>query len=253
MIIPTSKPSSNKQLYAELIESNLGKNLDNSDHNRLYEIIQVITKSPNIKRTKRNKHPFGKSGGTTTSGKRDLVLLTDIMNLIGNGEDDTNEKDYVLGDLGASVGAISLLAAHSGWKVHSWELNSNVYPLTKRIIKQAKKEKYLDDKLINFHKGSFFPKEFDVERKGLHLDFYGNYILKYSNKNRKFASIKDLQEVDLFYHYQVERTENILKLFSQYAKKDAILLMVRTQMDPFNVPDNIRIFDYKNYLLAYKN
>ncbi len=61
-----------------------------------------------------------------------------------------------------------------------------------------------------------------------------------------------LHEIDLFYHYQVERRDNILRLFAQYGRVGAHLLFVRSVFDTATTPSNIDEIAQWNGLYLYR-
>ena len=53
-------------------------------------------------------------------------------------------------------------------------------------------------------------------------------------------------EVDVFYHYQVERTDNLLRFLAEYGKDGAFLLLTRSMPEKYKLPLGIQEFAYSS-------
>ncbi|MFC1648813.1 hypothetical protein ACFL1B_05125 [Nanoarchaeota archaeon] len=92
--------------------------------------------------------------------------------------------------------------------------------------------------------GNFFPTDFQVKRHDVEKeDKYRSQIEEHLRDYKAGDPYRDLglslDQVDLFYHYQVERKDNILRLISERAKPGAKLLFTASMRDTCEVPENL--------------
>jgi len=151
------------------------------------------------------------NGFHATSCEEDIKYIEKLL-------DELNKGIFL--DLGSGEGKIVHLARAHAWKAYGIELNKDI----------CSKEK-------NICHGSFFPDNFEVKRieNNISEDPFHDKFAKVS-----FKTPIDYDKVDLFYHFQVERQDNILRLFSKYAKSCAHLLFNQTIMgENYSVPTNV--------------
>ncbi len=151
-------------------------------------------------------------------------------------------------DLGSGSGENVIYAAQQGWRSFGIELSSPAYDFSLDNITLAESAGYIPAGLARIARGSFFPADFQVSRSALagQDEFRKRLEALYDgapcSDPYKELGI-DLEEVDLFYHFQVERKDNIARLFSERARRGAKLLLVSTFRDTFSLPENLVLVD----------
>jgi len=158
------------------------------------------------------------------------------------------KKTPVFLDLGSGVGNILIYASHQGWKAIGIEFSKECCNASKENIKKAEQSGYIQRNNIEIIHSNFFPKKFKIKKlpKNKKEDDFREDLDKCEKKCSKKIKPEFFKEIDLFYHYQVERRQNILNFFSEYAKEKAILVYVATKKDNFKLPENI--IEMGNYL-----
>ena len=211
--------------------------------------------------------PFGLHGGTHArdcSSQRAVLESKELF---------TSDYDKpIFLDLGFGAGRQLIYAAHHGWQAYGIDLSSRCLDLAQDAIIQATNKGYIEEGSVRIAQGNFFPRDFDrfgrsiddvlsalsdviplnaqlekkLWKKGFAVSFKGGIRkLKKECKNRDpYADIDlALEEVDLFYHYQVERHNRIVRLFSERAKKGAFLLFNRSLNDTPKAYENVRVVE----------
>ena len=156
-------------------------------------------------------------------------------------------------DLGCGIGIPLIYSVKHNWNAIGIEISKGALECCAINIKSAAKNKYISDKNYKLYNCSFFPKEFKIttsKKEG--EDDFREELNKLSNKNKKNIDKSILQKGDLIYHYQVERRQNILNLFSEFGKKESLLVFVKTRNDEFKLPNNIIEIDSYNDIFIYK-
>ena len=131
--------------------------------------------------------------------------------------------------------------------------------------KEAENIGFVPKDSIKIAHGNFFPKYFEIKRVdniysgNNYEDLYGQFLeekLKDCHTNNPYSELNIcLNKVDLFYHFQVERHENLLRFFLENAKPGAILGINRTMLrEKYSVPRNLKkiIVDPNLKLVFYK-
>lgn len=150
----------------------------------------------------------------------------------------------VLLDFGSGAGEAVIYGAHHGWQSYGIEFCNNAYGLSIRNIQSAEEAGYITQGLAKIVHGNFFPNDFQVRRHDdREEDGFREPIEKHTRECEAGNPYIDLgvglDQVDLFFHYQVERRDNILRLVSERAKSGAKLLFRATISDSFEVPQNL--------------
>lgn len=157
-------------------------------------------------------------------------------------------------DLGSGIGNILIYASHQGWKAIGIEFSKECCNASKENIKKAEQEGYIPKNSIQITHSNFFPKEFKIKKlpKSKKEDDFREDLDNCEKKSLRKIKPEFFKDIDLFYHYQVERRENILTLFSEYAKEKAILVYVATKKDSFKLPKNIIELDNYREMYIYQ-
>ncbi len=156
---------------------------------------------------------------------------------------DPEGKKPVFLDLGGGLANPNIYAAHHGWLSYYVDSSKNCYELALKNIENAELAEYIPKNSIKVAHGNFFPKDFSLER----LSYEKDHFRKFVEKNIESCPTDDiysmfglgLNKVDLFYHFQLERQENILRFFSKYAKPGAMLLFTLSVEEDFLIPDDV--------------
>ena len=158
----------------------------------------------------------------------------------------TQSKPIFL-DLGCGLANVVIYAAHHGWISYGVDSNIHCYNASIENIGKAIEAEFISEGSAKVAYGNFFPPSFVLEKMP-------NYekedpFRKTLDKQLEECPVLDvyasqlnlrLSDVDLFYHFQVERQNNILRFFSEYGKRDAMLLILRTMNDTVTFPPNIK-------------
>ena len=147
-------------------------------------------------------------------------------------------------DLGSGIGEVVIYAAHRGLNAYGIDFDEAHHQEAVRKIGIATKTGFTGHGNAKVACGSFFPESFKAERilNNPEEDMYADE--HQSPEHRKRDCYPELGiglgQVDLFYHYQAERVQNILRLMSEYAKTRSILALLRVWQDSFQIPPDIR-------------
>jgi hypothetical protein len=194
-------------------------------------------------------NPFGQYGTThSTTLFTHLALLRYLFSLK---EIFPNKPNFI--DLGSGSGNVVIYAANQGWKSYGIEFCKGCYDASLVNIRSAIKANYIKREDVKIYFNNIFPLEFKLEKyPGDKIeDDFRNNLNKFS-KNSINLKPEIYKKADLFYHYQVERRQNILNLFSKYAKKDSLLVFVATREDSFTLPSNISKIDSELDMTIYQ-
>lgn len=194
-------------------------------------------------------NPLGQYG---TIHSTTLFTHTALMRFLFELKQLFPEKPIFL-DLGSGVGNLTIYAAHHGWKAIGIEFSKECCNASLENIKTADEVNYINKSNTEIIHSSFFPKDFKIEnKKKKGEDDFRNMLQKIEKKAPKRITQQILKEIDLFYHYQVERRQNILNLFSEYAKDKAILVFVETRKDNYIIPSNVAEIDNQIGMTIYQ-
>ncbi len=194
-------------------------------------------------------NPLGQFG---TMHSTSLFTHTALMRFIFEQKQLFPEKPTFL-DLGSGIGNMTIYAVHHGWKGIGIEFSEECYKASLENIKTASDADYIKKDNIKIIHSSFFPKGFKIEKKEKEGedDFRKNLKILEKKAPKKITS-EVLKKVDLFYHYQVERRQNILNFFAEYAKDNSMLVFVETREDSYTLPSNVTKLDYQAGMAIYK-
>lgn len=164
-------------------------------------------------------------------------------------------------DLGSGSGEAVIYGAHHGWRSYGIEFCRNAHGLSIRNISSAERAGYIKPGLAKIAHGNFFPDDFQVTRLDDHEEDAFHEELE---RHRESCGSQNphstpyntlgitLDEIDLFYHFQVERSDNILRLISERGKPGTKLFFASSFSDTFKVPDNIEIVASDVHLSLYE-
>ncbi|MFT4297981.1 MAG: hypothetical protein ACMXX5_02205 [Candidatus Woesearchaeota archaeon] len=162
-------------------------------------------------------------------------------------------KKPIFVDLGSGVGNVVIYAAHHGWKSYGIEFHKECWKASLLNIEIATESEYIKKQDASTKYGNIFPLEMEIQEfpeDKLEDDFREK--LQTFSDAPKDIEIPEYKNADVFYHYQVERRQNILDLFSEYAKNGAILIFVSTRDDSFAIPNNVIELDNQLDMYIYQ-
>jgi SAM-dependent methyltransferase len=194
-------------------------------------------------------NPLGQYGTThSTTLFTHLALmryLFDLKNIFSN--------NPIFLDLGSGVGNVVIYAAHHDWDSYGIEISKNCYEASLINVQMAEESGFIKKNSAKLQYGNMFSLELNIEEfpGDKDEDDFRQDLNKFSDAPRGVVCV-DLDKVDLFYHFQVERRQNILDLFSMYAKKDSLLVFVATRNDSFELPKNVILVDNELDMYVYK-
>ncbi len=196
----------------------------------------------------------GLHGGSRWHLNATLCMLFDRSELYSPSYD----KPVFL-DLGSGTGVQVIYAAHFEWQAYGIDFSRVCYDAAQQNIQSAERAGFIPEKGASIALGDFFPPDFDClgrwkdsavttldrvvslasfDRRLNRSGFSRCFQREIQDHNLEAAGCDpykklgiDLAEVDLFYHYQVERCDRILKLFAERAKVGAWLLFARSLPD----------------------
>lgn len=159
-------------------------------------------------------------------------------------------------DLGSGGGEGVIFAAKHGLRAYGIDFCPNANELAERNIRSAESANYITRDLARIALGNFFPQDFKVERATEGEDEFREEIDAHQREcctsNPYQALGITLKKIDLFYHYQVERRSNILRLVADRAQVGARLLFCASMGDTFEVPVNVRETKINGFLTLYE-
>lgn len=159
-------------------------------------------------------------------------------------------------DIGSGAGNLVIYAAHQGWQSYGIEISESCARLSLVNVKKAEDAGYIPKGSIKIEFANIFPVDFKIEKfpGDANEDDFRETLDKYAKKAPKGIKCVKLDQVDLFYHYQVERRQNILNLFSKYAKEGSMLVFVETRKDSYKIPEDVKELDnYQGMAVYIKN
>ena len=222
------------------------QNIKLSDSFKKYKLLACKPKNYKTSLRDENNNIFGQYGTLhSTTLFSHIAILRCLFNEFKNG---------IFIDLGCGVGIPLILALHHDWNAVGVEISKGSFSCCKKNINFAKKNNYINNncKYKLFNK-SFFPAEFQIttDKKNGEDDFREE-LNKLSNDNNDNIDSSILKKCTLWYHYQVERRQNILNLFSKYATINSILVFSATRNDSFKLPKDIIEIDNLDDMWIYK-
>ncbi len=162
-------------------------------------------------------------------------------------------------DLGSGGGEIVIRFARKGWQSYGIDFCFNCYQVAQEEIARCEEEGHIPQGKAKIAWGNFFPPEFPVfQSQDRTEDSFRKDIANHLRDNHPSGNPYSrlgiaLAEIDVWYHYQVERRENILRLFAEYAKSGAELFFISSFRDTFTVPANLTLEDsFEGVLFRYK-
>jgi len=163
-------------------------------------------------------------------------------------------SDRIFLDLGSGTGTLVIYAAHHGLLGLGIEADKDLFDRSGNTIEEVIAKSFIKPGRAKVAHGNFFPEGFYVERSTEMEDKWINHLPNQDDPNSDpYSQLEiNLNEVDMFYHYQVERRQNILNLVSTYAKSGAMLVFLPTLPDSFEVPRNIETVKEFRRLTLYK-
>jgi len=154
-------------------------------------------------------------------------------------------------DLGCSYGFVVALAAHLGCKSYGIDFEERYVDFGKKAIHEAIKQGLESKFEPRLAYGNFFPQDFDITPN---IDSEAKAFINLNGENfsesRKHDPYKTLgitpQDIDIFYHFQVQSFGQVAQFFSKYGKAGSFLL--------FNATSGRNLEDIKpeNVVLAKK-
>ena len=210
----------------------------------------------------------GTHGGTHSRDNASLRALLHQRDMFTP----TSERPVFL-DLGFGGGIPLIHAGAEGWQAYGIDLSHECLEVAGTRISNAIQQGYVQEGLVKMALGDFFPRDFDRfgrslddvlitlgDRISLDYQKYKNVLLRCGFAPVFRREIRDLKqtlsptkpyeelgisldEVDVFYHYQVERHDRIVRLFSERAKRGAFLLFNRSLNDKSKEYDNVKVVE----------
>lgn len=148
-------------------------------------------------------------------------------------------------DIGSGIGCMLIYAAKQGWQSKGIEYAKPCWEAAQMQIKKANLAKKIDNKYA-----SCFPKTFKIKTylQNKKEDDFRETLAAYTAPPIQ-ASFLDAH---VWYHYQVERRQNILDLFDTYAHIGSYIIIVKTRDDTLVIPEHIVIHDTFEEMSIYK-
>ena len=124
-------------------------------------------------------------------------------------------------DLGSSGGLVVIEAARENWAAYGIDLCQRCCSFARECICEAEQVGYIPKDRAIIIEGNFFPPHFQVIRSRGDDDPFEDPIVKHqraSTSDDPYARRRiALANINLFFHYQVERMDNIIRFFAQEA------------------------------------
>ena len=151
-------------------------------------------------------------------------------------------------DLGCALGHAVILAAYEGWQAYGIDISSDAICFARMNIEDLVIKKYIQSGRAHVAVGNFFPAKFSVERGEFPFqDWFREEIESYATTPISEDAYEtlglDVRNIDLFYHYQVERASNLLSFFADYAAKGALFLLIRTYEDDVSLDSKVKLVE----------
>jgi len=136
-------------------------------------------------------------------------------------------------DMGHKTALFPIYASRHGWLGYGIELCIDWYAVSKYNVTEAVNSGMVIDGSVRVANGSFFPSRFRVRRpRDTNIDVYRHSIEVHTGVNRNAYSELGItpKDIDLWYHFQVETFDNIIRFFAKYAKSGSFLLFNVTNL-----------------------
>lgn len=142
---------------------------------------------------------------------------------------------------------MAIYAAHHGFKSYGIDFNALCIEYANRNIVTAESLGMIPRNSLRVALGNFFSSDIALEER-----LGGESVDAFRLENRRLSSAVQgknpygelglrLGEVDVFYHYQVELRQNLLRLVAEHAKVGAWFVITTTMTDTFEIPSTIRL------------
>lgn len=147
-------------------------------------------------------------------------------------------------DLGSGIGESVIYAAHHGWQSYGIEFCRNAYLAAKQNIAAAEAAGYIPQGIARIALGNFFPSGFQVndpcpeDEDLFRVDLEKHYRVQGDPYEELGITLAD---VDLCYHFQVQRRETMLQLFSEQGKRGGKLLFTQSMRNASPIPSNLEV------------
>lgn len=227
-------------------------------HNEMYgRLNRECISGPlsTVKRViKEEGHYFGEFLTQNSSSELAHVTMLRILFSQKNEFRQTGDKP-VFYDLGCGVGALAIYAAHDGWLGLGSEFDDGHYQRALKNIDDAVRTNLIGADQAKVAYGNFFPDGFRVESGDPQVDIFRGYLRERSqvpsiNFRESFGI--DISDVDLFYHFQVELRNNVLRFFVEFAKSGAMLAFVPTINDKEILPSGVDFLGRQSLMRLYQ-
>ncbi len=151
-------------------------------------------------------------------------------------------------DFGFGAGQPVIYAAHDGWESYGIDYSSECLTVVQGHLKRSVEAGFIEDGSVKLARGNFFPSDFRRENIDDFVAFSEarDEFEKDCPKNDPYEELgMALEEVDLFYHHQVQPMQHMLDLFAQYAKGGAEFVLTKTVKEDthWEVPDQIELLE----------
>ncbi len=170
----------------------------------------------------------------STSSDNDFLSVLRMVFLNPQGIVKTSKEKPVFLDLGSGTGLPVIYAARDGWQSYGIEFNRGAYEFSIENIKRAEELGMIKQGTARIAHGNFFPEGFYRPRKKSLYDKFRKY-LDFHEAHKTGDPYAELnlrvEDVDLFYHYQVELKDPLLRLVEERGKPGAILIITNLNGD----------------------
>jgi len=181
------------------------------------------------------------------------IIITEVekYNTSNKNKPKVNIQKPVFLDLGSGTANLPIYASHHNCESISIEFSKECFTAAKENIEKSKS--YQKAPIHHYH-ANFFPNEFKAAIQTFSNDAKEDDFRSLLNKHEKTKSVEPevLQKATIWYHYQVERKQNILNLFKTYAPIGALLIMNGTRDDTFTLPKDVEVVDVEHEILIFK-
>lgn len=141
-------------------------------------------------------------------------------------------------DLGCGCGRPSLEASHRGWSSLGVDVDQDSVNAANELAKRGADEGFISPSMApTFAHNNFYPEGFErtyppgfnphsvfIQEGEATIDYLMAHCTV-ARANYEAAGF-GLDKIDVFYHYQLESLENLLRFFSRYAKVGALFVLV---------------------------